>query len=384
MGGAEFKGALAGGAGVAAYVVGAVPAMLIATVLMATQSGTAAGGGSAAAVCSSAGYGKGGDGREVGDVKFDGEQLTNAQTVVTVAMLRRLPKRAAVLGVATAIVESQLRNLGHGDRDSLGLFQQRPSQGWGSPEQILNPVYAANKFYDHLVAVPGWATMPPGVAEQKVQQSGFPERYAPREPAAAALTAQYWQGPDNPAPPPPGTPPVQQPGAAAGGCPDKGRGKLEGGKLDPKKLPDGFVLPADPTLKAAVGYALAQLGKPYVWGATGPGSFDCSGLMQASWAHAGVGISRTTATQVHDGAAVGSVNQVQPGDLLFIPGAEGTAAHPGHVGMFVGGGFMVDAFDEKHGVILTTLASWAPKVVAIRRVAPAGAGQPPPGGDPRK
>jgi cell wall-associated NlpC family hydrolase len=130
-------------------------------------------------------------------------------------------------------------------------------------------------------------------------------------------------------------------------------------------------------------YALAQLGKPYVWGAQGPDAFDCSGLMQAAWARAGVAISRTTSTQVHDGVAVGSLSLIQPGDLVFIPGADGTPAAPRHVGMYVGGGYMVDAYDESRGVILTTLASWAPKVVAIRRVAAGNHGQPPSGGDPR-
>ncbi|MGW4527892.1 C40 family peptidase [Amycolatopsis sp. NPDC004378] len=387
MGIAALKGPLFAGVAAAVYMVVVLPAMLVGTVLMAAQSGAIGATTAAAAECSPyqfADYGKGGGTQQIGDAKFTGEQLANAQTIVTVAVQRKLPKRAAVLGLATAMVESELRNLNYGDRDSLGLFQQRPSQGWGSPEDILNPVYAAGKFYDHLIAVPGWQTMPPGIAEQEVQRSGFPDRYAPREPAAAALAEKYWQGPDNPTPPPPGTLPVQQVDYAAGGCPDKGRGKLQDdGKLDPKKLPDNFVFPQDPRLNAAVRYALAQLGKRYVWGAEGPDAFDCSGLMQASWAHAGVAISRSTATQVHDGVAVGSLSQVQPGDLVFIPGADGTPANPGHVGMFVGNGYMVDAFDEDHGVILTTLDSWAPKVVAIRRVATGDTGQPPPGGDPR-
>ena len=374
-------------AGIAAviYALLAVPVMLAGTALMTAGTG-AIGVTAAAAVCATDQFADGGPGggtQEIGDDTFTGEQLANAQTIVQVAVQRTLPKRAAVLGLATAMVESELRNANYGDRDSLGLFQQRPSQGWGSPEQILNPVYASNKFYDHLVAIPGWQTMPPGIAEQKVQRSGFPDRYAPREPAAAALTERYWQGPDNPAPPPPGTNPVQTVDYAAGGCPDTGRGKLDDGKLDPKKLPENFVFPTDPRHNAAVRYALAQLGKPYVWGAEGPDAFDCSGLMQAAWAHAGVAISRTTATQRHDGQAVGSLAQVQAGDLLFIPGANGTAARPGHVGMFVGNGYVVDAFDESRGVILTTLDSWNLKVVAIRRVAPPDHRQPPPGGDPR-
>jgi cell wall-associated NlpC family hydrolase len=250
--------------------------------------------------------------------------------------------------------------------------------GWGQPAQLLDPVYAAGKFYDALIALPGWHAEPPGVAEQKVPRSQFPERYGPREPAAAALTEKSWQGPDNPPPPASGTGQTQQVDLAFGGCPDKGAGELT--QLDPKKLPADFALPEHPQQRAAVTYVLSKLGRPYVWGATGPDSFDCSGLMQTAWAQAGVKISRTTYTQMYDGVAVGSLAQVQPGDLLLIPGSDGTAARPGHVGMAIGHGYVVDAYDTDHGVILTTLQSWAPKVVAIRRVV-AGSGQP--GSDPR-
>ncbi|WP_309111966.1 C40 family peptidase [Saccharothrix sp.] len=360
------------GIGAAAYLLVGVPAMLIGTTVTAAHAG--------AIDCTSfqhAGYGPGGVAQQIGDETYSAEQLANAQTIVTVAVQRRLPKRAAVLALATALVESNLRNVVYGDRDSLGLFQQRPSQGWGTPEQVVNPVYAATAFYNRLIALPGWQSMPPGVAEQAVQRSAFPERYGPREPSAAALTERYWQGPDNPVPP---QDVVAQQVHAAAGCPDKGRSDLD---LDPTKLPENFTLPADPKISAAVSYALAQLGKPYVWGAEGPDGYDCSGLMQAAWAHAGVAISRTTYSQVHDGVAVGSLSQVQAGDLVFIPGADGTPTNPGHVGMYVGHGYMVDAFDEDHGVILTTLDSWTPKVVAIRRVTSGSSAHAPVGGDPQ-
>jgi len=374
---AARMGPLIAGIAAVGYVLLVIPALLVGAVLMAAQSSAAA---TAAAVeCSSAqllGYGSGGVTQQIGDETFTGEQLANAQTIVTIAVGRALPKRAAVLALATAMVEAGLVNVDHGDSDSLGLFQQRPSQGWGTPAQVLDPVHATNTFYDHLVALPGWQTMPPGVAEQAVQRSLYPDRYAPREPAGAALTTRYWQGPDNPAPPPPGTGPVDV-DVTHGGCPDRGGGNLDPGGLDPKKLPEDFTLPADPLVRPAVIYALAQLGKPYVWGAAGPDSFDCSGLMQAAWAAAHVAISRTTYSQVHDGIAIGSLSQVEPGDLLFIPGSDGTPAAPGHVGMYAGNGYVVDAYDTDHGVILTTLDSWKPKVVAIRRVVVGGNGQQP-------
>src|SRR5581483_1162692 len=107
---------------------------------------------------------------------------------------RSLSRRAAVIAVATEIVESGLRNLTRGDRDSLGLFQQRPSQGWGAPERILTPSLAIAAFLDHLMAVPGWASLAPGLAEQSVQHSAFPDAYAPQEGSAADLVAKYWTG----------------------------------------------------------------------------------------------------------------------------------------------------------------------------------------------
>ena len=84
------------------------------------------------------------------------EQVTNAATIAQVARDRGLPDRAIVIALATAQQESRLRNLDYGDRDSLGLFQQRPSQGWGTEAQVQDPVYAAGKFYDGLVKVPDW------------------------------------------------------------------------------------------------------------------------------------------------------------------------------------------------------------------------------------
>eukprot|EP01137_Pigoraptor_chileana_P031539 Opistho-2@88 len=87
------------------------------------------------------------------------EQARNATTITAVAVRRGLPARAASIALATAYQESKLRNLDGGDRDSVGLFQQRPSQGWGTPAQIRQPVYAANRFYDELVKIDGYQTM---------------------------------------------------------------------------------------------------------------------------------------------------------------------------------------------------------------------------------
>ncbi|MEZ0492158.1 hypothetical protein AB2L28_07890 [Kineococcus sp. TBRC 1896] len=117
------------------------------------------------------------------------EQAANAATVVGIAVRRGLPARAATIGIATIVQESGMRNLDHGDRDSLGLFQQRPSQGWGSPEQVRDPVHATNAFYDALVDVEGYRDLPVTDAAQRVQRSGFPLAYGDHEPEARLVAS---------------------------------------------------------------------------------------------------------------------------------------------------------------------------------------------------
>lgn len=118
------------------------------------------------------------------------DQLANAQTILSVAQAKQVPSYGWVVGLATALQESGLRNLDHGHLDSLGLFQQRPSMGWGTPEQILDPEYAAGQFFDRLLAVPGWQEMTVTAAAQAVQRSGFPDAYAQHEDTARALVAE--------------------------------------------------------------------------------------------------------------------------------------------------------------------------------------------------
>ena len=114
-------------------------------------------------------------------VTFTPEQSANAATITALALKRGLPARAATIANATAIVESKLRNIRFGDRDSLGLFQQRPSQGWGTAAQILDPVHATNAFYDALIKIDGYQSMAITQVAQKVQHSGFPQAYADHE-----------------------------------------------------------------------------------------------------------------------------------------------------------------------------------------------------------
>lgn len=108
-------------------------------------------------------------------------QADNAALIVGTTVQRGLPGRAATIGLATALQESRLVNIDYGDRDSVGLFQQRPSQGWGTVEEIMDPVYSTGKFYDGLVKVDGYEDLEVTVAAQAVQRSAFPEAYAQHE-----------------------------------------------------------------------------------------------------------------------------------------------------------------------------------------------------------
>ncbi len=119
------------------------------------------------------------------------EQMDNAATIAGIGRKLGAPDRAVTIALATAIQESGLANLQSGDRDSVGLFQQRPSQGWGDEAQLTNTVTASTKFYDALLATPGWASMDVTQAAQRVQRSGFPEAYADHEPEARTLALAF-------------------------------------------------------------------------------------------------------------------------------------------------------------------------------------------------
>ncbi len=122
-------------------------------------------------------------------VEMSTEQAENASIISAVAERRGLPARAISIAIATAYQESKLRNLDSGDRDSVGLFQQRPSQGWGTVKQIRDPYYAANAFYDALVTIDGYQYMEITKAAQEVQRSAFPNAYADHERDGRAIAS---------------------------------------------------------------------------------------------------------------------------------------------------------------------------------------------------
>jgi cell wall-associated NlpC family hydrolase len=287
------------------------------------------------------------------------EQAGNAAVIIGVGQRLRVPPRGWVIAIATALQESDLINLGDlgpaNDHDSLGLFQQRPSQGWGTPAEIMNPEHAATSFYQHLQRVPRWQSLPVTDAADAVQRSAYPDAYSKHETRAAAIVAAY-----------------------TGGVVCDG-----GDNLPPEAaaaLPPGFTLPAGtpPPVVTAIGWALAQLGTPYTFGGdcTAPHSgnprhqCDCSSLMQQAYRAAGITIPRTTADQVHAGTSVPDPANLRPGDLILIPGSGGTRADPGHVGMYLGSGLIVQAPKTGDVVKISKLSSWINQIAAIRRIVP--------------
>ena len=271
----------------------------------------------------------GGGWSPIGPEELDPEQVSVASAIIQIGQKRQLPPRAWQIALQAGMTESRLHNLDFGDRDSLGIFQMRPSTGWGTPAEVRDVEYEINAFYGGpdfppgnpgLLDVPGWEQMRPGDAAQAVERSAFPDRYHTWEPLAAALVGQLG-GVDNPSgcAPPFGLPgDVPAPTAAAG---------------------------------SAIAWALTQLGKPYVWGATGPDSFDCSGLMLRAYEAAGIQLPRVSRQQFNAGAKL-SAESAQPGDLLFWAYDESDPRTVHHVAMYLGGGQIVEA--QQRGVPVHT------------------------------
>ncbi|MFC9502725.1 C40 family peptidase [Streptomyces sp. NPDC057002] len=313
------------------------------------------------------------DGADASEVRIKGldlpgEQIPHAQTIVDTGISLDVPKRGQIVALATAMQESRLRNLAYGDRDSLGLFQQRPSQGWGSAEQIRDPTYASEQFYQHLLKVSGWQQMTVTQAAQVVQKSGLPDAYAQWEKLATALQAAIAK---------------TFPGGGKDAAQDKGpstrtTGCTPGqdgsgfGRIPEGSVPKGYAIPedVDPKARKALTWAMQQLGTLYQWGgsctnAHGPdpmGRCDCSSLTQQAYAQAGVTLTRTTYTQVGEGKAV-SPADLTPGDLIF---SRGTAAWPEHVGMYMGEGLVIEAPRTTKPVRITPVKDWT--ILAARRV----------------
>ena len=320
-----------------------------------------------------------GDGKgsvSVPELDDPAEQIPNAETIQATGIAMKVPARGQIVALATALQESGLRNLDYGDRDSLGLFQQRPSQGWGTAGEVRDPVHASTKFYEGLLKVSGWQSMTVAQAAQEVQKSGFPDAYAKWEPLATALQKAIAKlldqdGSSGTSDDTGGEAERATSSAATCGTSENGS---PFGPIPAGSVPEGYKIPgsAPKSVRTAIRWGLGQLGTPYQWGGacSAPhgqdpmGRCDCSSLMQASYEAGGVSLSRTTYTQVKEGKAV-TVDALKPGDLLFT---RGTAAAPEHVGMFIGQGLVLHAPHTGDVVKISTLADWRADIVAARRV----------------
>ena len=265
------------------------------------------------------------DGRG-GSVKFSKPQLSNAMSIIAAGNTAGVGSQGQKIALMTALQESTLRNLanpgvgesmglphdGEGvDHDSVGLFQQRPSMGWGTVQEIMTPSKSASVFYERLKGVEGWETMPPGRAAQSVQRSATPTAYDKWEPTAGALMASLSGSSCN-----------LKPLGAPNGQMAIGTAGVSGGRA------------------AILAYAQAQVGKSYVWAAEGPDSFDCSGLTMMAYAQAGIQLEHSSSAQLLAGDHI-PASEAQPGDLLWWPG---------HIAIYTGNGRMIGAQTPAEGV----------------------------------
>lgn len=238
------------------------------------------------------------------------EQQQTVTEIIAIGKQRHLPALAWQVAIQAGMQESGLRNINYGDRDSVGIFQMRPSQGWGTPQQLTDPTYEINKFYDVLTGIPNWQQQRPGTDAQLVERSAFPLAYNNWEAMAASLVSKLGS--------------VTNPS----GC--------------SAQLVNNVVPAPTQAASVAIAFALSQIGKPYVWGATGPGSYDCSGLMLRAYQAAGIDLPRVSADQYHAGALL-PVRNAQPGDLMFLAYDPNDPATIHHVFMYLGNNMIVEA-----------------------------------------
>lgn len=317
---------------------------------------------------------------------WDNEQITNASIIYTVGKQMGMSDRDIQTGLIAAMVESGLRNVHYGDRDSLGLFQQRPSQGWGSTSQVMNPQYAAGKFFSGLQKVKNRGGMSMGHAAQAVQRSAYPDRYDqrigdmrsiwPRVTSKAGVQTldmdgnQYGRGQavpkmDTQSNPITGEDAMSAPiedmlAAWDGGTPvqdDTGAFPSLAQKPQVRTLLSqatnqaiikpmseeigGYEKGVDGWRKAVVSMARQYIGTPYVWGGTSPGGFDCSGLIQYVMGKAGKNMPRISYQQANAGKRVG-LNKLRPGDLVAWDNSSRNNGAD-HIAIYIGNGQIIEA-----------------------------------------
>jgi cell wall-associated NlpC family hydrolase len=316
---------------------------------------------------------------------LDKDQLRNAALIYSIGRRMGMSNRDIQIALITAMQESSLRNLNYGDRDSLGLFQQRPSMGWGTPEQVTNPRYAATKFFTELKKVKGRENMAMTEAAQAVQRSAYPDAYAKHVP----LVRSIWPNLTKSGPGPAGPGPAARPAPALGPTNAWGVEAVDPGpdtsilaanwnpmlgapdfwaEPDPEGMgitPADFLSPltadslstiqdlavekgnfryskgVDGWRAAVVELAREQIGTPYKWGGTQPGGFDCSGLLQYVYGKAGINLPRISFQQANYGKRIG-LKGLRPGDLVAWDNSSRNNGAD-HIAMYIGNGRILEA-----------------------------------------
>jgi cell wall-associated NlpC family hydrolase len=319
----------------AMVTVAAVGLLLVAAVIGAASGASAAGNPNAAGVtCTSTGTDRGGAAPAGSGVRLSPAQMHNAQLIVAVVRSRHLPRAAAQVALMTALQESSLTVVDHGDAagpDSRGLFQQRAS--WGPLPVRMDPARSSGLFLDRLVNLPGWQGMDPAAAAHAVQRNTAAADYTRWVPLSTALTDA-----------------------------------LMGADPAPLSCTGGTLLPAaSPSARAAVALTAAgtALGRPYCFdggdangpthgqGGEGcpPGTlgFDCSGLTLYAWAQAGVDLPHYSGDQYDRGRKI-PIRQAAPGDLVFLANAAEGIHHVAMIwsvnaGTRTGSGRIIEAQD---------------------------------------
>ena len=333
------------------------------------------------------------------------EQLRNASIIYQVGRNLGLGTRDIQIAIITAMVESNLVNVNYGDRDSLGLFQQRPSQGWGTAEQVMDPYYAAKKFYTTMQSMLGDRrfSMPMGDVAQAVQRSAYPERYAQRIPAMRGVWPQITQGAGDIPMTLEGTPYLPQIEDMELSLPPPTSEQMLGAAVqapDPA-IPSASVMlgawgmnspmiPEEPEFdpleigastfisegtnsllqqeygpyaqgvdgwrKAVIAAAKSAIGTPYVWGGNSLESgVDCSGLLQQAFAQAGINLPRVSYQQANSGQRV-AISALRPGDLVAWDNSSRNNGAD-HIALYIGGGYIIEAARPGTSVRIRKLGS---------------------------
>lgn len=323
------------------------------------------------------------------------EQWNNAAVIYQVGQQMGMSPRDIQIALITALTESGMQNLDYGDRDSLGMFQQRPSQGWGTAEQVTDPVYSSRKFFEALKGLGDKRyTMGMGEAAQAVQRSAYPDRYAehlkevrfnwPQVQTKAGVTPLDPDGqPVQSTQPMVYTPPtVQAPvdntylganvnmdleassggvlgadGASSLAAPMQSTTGQEFSNVMPvigagtsnylnqvqeQAVGTPYTKGVNGWRKAVISYAREALGTPYVWGGTNLGSgVDCSGLIQAIFSKAGYDLPRISFQQANYGKHVG-IDALRPGDLVAWDNSSRNSGAD-HIALYIGNGQIIEA-----------------------------------------